>query len=107
MGERVARETQDRGLTDARGRGRIVWFLVGSLVLHLPFTPLAGLVGLLTLLRMPDKPPPEERLNAIPISLLSPEEMAALGASPSEPPAPKPAEPAAAPEAEGAPEAPE
>jgi len=66
-----------------------------------PFTPLAALIGLLALLRVHPKETAEERLNAIPISLLSPEEMEALGASPSEPPPakaeeappPEPAEP--------------
>src|ERR1041385_8924695 len=91
MGEPVAVETRERGSSDAHRR-RLVWFLVGSALLHLPLTPLAALVGLLALLHVPEKAPPAERLNAIPISLLSPDEMAALGAPPAEPPPSKPAD---------------
>src|SRR5689334_24386492 len=99
MGERVAVRTRGRGPSDP-SRRPLVWFILGSLLLHVPFTPLAALIGLLALLRAHPKEAPEEHLNAIPISLLSPEEMAALGASPAEPPpkaeeapAPEPSEP--------------
>jgi hypothetical protein len=65
-----------------------------SLLLHVPLTPVAGLFGLLALLHRAAKPAAEEQLHAIPVSLLSPEEMAALGLGPEQPkPSPVPAEP--------------
>ncbi|HVU02443.1 MAG TPA: hypothetical protein VHE30_11855 [Polyangiaceae bacterium] len=63
-------------------------------MLHLPLTPVGSLLGLLSLLHAPEHEPPPEQLHAIPVSLLTPEEMAALGAT-NEPPPPPP--PAAAP----------
>ncbi len=94
MTERVAPGTRPRGRRDTR-RLRLGWFVVLSLLLHVPLTPLAGLFGLLALLHRESKPAPEEQLHAIPVSLLSPEEMAALGLGPEQPkqPSTTPAEP--------------
>jgi len=58
----------------------IAWTVSISAVLHLAFTPLAGLLGLMTSLLAP--PPPQEleaeQLRSIPITLLSDAELAAL-----------------------------
>lgn len=67
-------------------------FLVLAILLHLPLTPLGALIGLLSLLHVPERDAPTEQLHAIPVSLLSPEEMAALGLPVPEPAkAPEPA----------------
>lgn len=102
----MAAETRARG-RGAAGRQRgLAWFIALATLLHVPLTPIGALVGLLALLRPAPKEPPPESLNAIPVSLLSDEELAALGAE-KEPPPPEPAaapvpaapaEPAAAPE---------
>lgn len=58
----------------------IAWTVAVSAVLHLAFTPLAGLFGLMTSLLAPP-PPPEleaEQLRSIPITLLSDAELAEL-----------------------------
>jgi len=111
MAESVAPGTRSRGSADAARPGRLAWFLALAAVLHLPLTPVGALLGLLGLLRLPTHEPPPEALNAIPISLLSPEEIAQLGgeakgparqpATP-EPSPPKPVEdePAALPDPE-------
>jgi hypothetical protein len=99
----VAPETRSRGRR-AAGGPRLAWFLAVAALLHTPLTPLGALVGLLAFLRIAPEEPPPEKLNAIPVSLLSPEEMAALGLGdePPPPPAaapdPAPPEPAAVPE---------
>lgn len=72
----------------------IAWTVSVSAVLHLAFTPLAGLLGLMTSLLAPP-PPPEleaEQLRSIPITLLSDAELAELD----RPAAPPLAPPAAA-----------
>ena len=80
-----------RSLRAPRGR-IIVWMVSLSAVLHLVFTPLAGLLGFMaSLLAAP--PPPEveaEQLRSIPITLLSDADLAALDA----PPAPAEPQPA-------------
>jgi hypothetical protein len=89
----VAAETRARGHGAATRRRGLAWFLALAALLHVPLTPIGALIGLLALLRPSAEEPPPDTLNAIPVSLLSDEELAALGAT-SEPP---PAEPAAAP----------
>jgi hypothetical protein len=81
------------------------WFLLVALLVHLPLTPVGALIGLLALLRASPEEAPPETLNAIPVSLLTPEEMDALGGASQAPPEPAaapepaaPAEPAAVPE---------
>jgi len=61
----------------------------------LPLTPLGPLLGLLSLLHWPSREPPPDALNAIPVSLLSPDEMdqLGLGAAAPAPPLPAAAEP--------------
>ncbi|HEX7671021.1 MAG TPA: hypothetical protein VF395_15605, partial [Polyangiaceae bacterium] len=89
----MAAGTRPRGPGDAK-RSRLARFLVLAVLLHLPLTPVGALVGLLALLHTHEEGP-HEQLHAIPVSLLSPEEMAALGMG--EPPEAKPASPSAAP----------
>src|SRR5512144_543352 len=86
MVESVAQETQTRGRTDAPRKRPLLRFLALAALLHLPLTPLGALLGLLALLHLPSREPPPDTLNAIPVSLLSPEEMAAMGATAPEPP---------------------
>lgn len=89
MADSVATQTRDRGRRAAgRGLGR---FVAIAVLLHLPLTPIAPLLGLLSLLRPPSRAAEEEALNAIPVSLLSAEELAQLGLA--EPQAPPPASP--------------
>ena len=92
MTSTVAGGTRLRGPGDAKG-GRLARFLVLAILLHLPLTPVGALIGLLSLLHAPEDAP-REQLHSIPVSLLSPEEMAALGLG--EPLPPKPVEPSAA-----------
>lgn len=97
MAETVATQTRARGRGNAgRGLGR---FVAIALLLHLPLTPIGPLLGLLSLLR-PSHEAPEESLNAIPVSLLSPEELAQMGLAepPPQQPAPEPAPATAPPE---------
>jgi hypothetical protein len=89
----VAAETRPRGHGAARRRRGLTWFLALAALLHVPLTPIGALIGLLALIRPPAEEPPPETLNAIPVSLLSDEELAALGVT-NDPP---PAEPAVAP----------
>ena len=103
MENAVAPETRTRGHGAAKRRG-LAWFLALAALLHVPLTPIGALIGLLALLRPGAEEPPPDTLNAIPVSLLSDDELAALGATHEAPPrepavAPPPAEPAAAPEA--------
>lgn len=101
MAETVATQTRARGRrTAGRGLGR---FVAIALLLHLPLTPIGPLLGLLSMLRR-SHDAPEESLNAIPVSLLSPEELAQMGLG-EPPPAPQPAPEVAAPVEPG--EAPE
>lgn len=94
MPESVAEETRRRGPRAARPR-KLSWFVLIAAVLHLPLTPLGPLLGLLSLLHWPTREPPPDALNAIPVSLLSPEEMdqLGLGATPPAPPPPEAIEP--------------
>ena len=58
----------------------IAWTVSVSALLHVAFTPLAGLLGIMASLLAPP-PPPEleaEQLRSIPITLLSDAELAAL-----------------------------
>jgi hypothetical protein len=89
MTSTVAGGTRPRGRADA-GRNRLGRFLVLAFLLHLPLTPIGALVGLVSLLHVPEEAP-KEQLHALPVSLLSPEEMAALGMT--DPSSPKPTEP--------------
>jgi hypothetical protein len=98
MTSSVAAGTRPRGPGDAK-RSRLARFLVVAVLLHLPLTPVGALVGLLSLLHAPEDAP-HEQLHAIPVSLLSPEEMAALGMGEPEPT--KPASPSVAPPKEPA-----
>lgn len=102
MVERAAQEPQWRGQRDATRR-RILTLLGVSLLLHMPLTPLAALFGLLSLVRQHEGPAPADssQINAIPVSLLSDEEMKALGGTAAEPPPPPP-EPATPPAEKGA-----
>ena len=93
MADSVAGETRRRGRADTR---RLAWFIALAALLHLPFTPLGALIGLLSLLHAPSHEPPPDALNAIPVSLLSPEEMAQMGMGELPPKAPTPPEPARA-----------
>jgi hypothetical protein len=87
---RVEAATTWRGSSDT-GRRRLVWWILVSLLLHSPFTPLAALFGLVALFRPTDSETeePVDPITAIPIDLL--EDMGPAGGGP-----PKPAEPAAA-----------
>jgi hypothetical protein len=98
MPEAVAPETHRRGRATARPQ-RLAWFIAAAVFLHLPLTPLGALIGLLSLLHWPSREPPPESLNAIPVSLLSPEEMEQLGLKEAPPAPPEAAEPKAAEEA--------
>lgn len=84
MSALVGSETQWRGHTDTAARRRFRLLVLVSLLLHAPLTPLAALVGLVALV---GAPPPEdsaapEQLNAIPVSLLSDDELSRLGGEP-------------------------
>lgn len=73
-------ETHWRGQSDTN-RARLVWVLVGSLLLHSPLTPLYSLLGWFFL------PPPEpaaavDPITTIPIDLLEGEEAAAAPTPP-------------------------
>jgi hypothetical protein len=73
---------------------RALWALIAlSLVLHLPLTPLAGLVGWWRSLLNQDAPLPSEQLTGIPIELL--EEEGLPTPPPEAPPEPATSEPAA------------
>lgn len=89
-GELVDPQTLWRGQRDTR-RGIWARWLLVSLLVHAPITPLAGLIGLVGLL-LPDmteddEPPPA--LTEIPVDLLSEEPGAGAVSAP--PPAPAPA----------------
>ena len=102
MADSVAAETRPRGRADTR---RLAWSIALAALLHLPLTPVAALFGLLSWVHAPTQVPPPDALNAIPVSLLSPEEMEQLGmgepatktTTPAEsaPPKPSDAEPVA------------
>jgi hypothetical protein len=83
--------TQWRGQSDTT-LGRFGWGVLVAAVLHLPFTPLAALFGLLALLST-SKPPPEALppLTGIPVDLLEGEEAEAPPAPTPPPAAPEPA----------------
>ena len=82
--------TQWRGQADTT-RGRFGWGVLLSFLLHLPFTPLAALFGLLTLLSV-QKAPPEvlPPLTGIPVDLLEGEEAEVPPPATPPPPAPEP-----------------
>ncbi len=100
MAESVAAETRRRGRAHTHPV-KFGWFVALAIVIHLPFTPLGALFGLVALLHRPRAEAPPDTLNAIPVSLLSPEEMAQLGGASAPPPGspkteesgPAPAEP--------------
>jgi hypothetical protein len=91
---RVEAATTWRGSSDT-GRKRLLWWILVSLLLHSPFTPLVALVGLAAFFRPvdPESDEPVEAITAIPVDLL--EDMGPAGGAP-----PKPAEPEPAPPAE-------
>jgi hypothetical protein len=105
MPESVAPETHRRGRATARAQ-KLWWFIAAAAFLHLPLTPLGALLGLLSLLHWPTREVPPESLNAIPVALLSPEEMEQLGLKEAPPTPPEAAEPKAAEEAAAEPEPP-
>jgi hypothetical protein len=84
----VGLETHWRGQSDTN-RARLVWVLVGSLLLHSPLTPLFTLIGWFL------QPPPEaapvvDPITAIPVELLEGEDAtAAAKAAQKEPAAPE------------------
>lgn len=75
------KETQWRGHRDT-SRRRLWGVLLVSLLLHLPFTPLAALAGIFGLLlgSPADDVPPAPPITAIPIELLNQEEASGEGA---------------------------
>lgn len=77
--------------TRVRGLGKFVWL---SLLLHLPFTPLLGLLGWFSLLKQPEPVPDLGEIRGIPVELLDTDPGAERAAS-----ATPEAEPTAAPEA--------
>jgi hypothetical protein len=84
----VGLETHWRGQSDTN-RARLLWVLVGSLLLHAPLTPLLALFGWL-LQPPPEAAPPVDPITAIPVDLLEGEQ----ASGPSKPPekAPPPEE---------------
>jgi hypothetical protein len=84
----VGLETHWRGQSDTN-RARLVWVLVGSLLLHSPLTPLFTLIGWI-LLPPPEAAPVVDPITAIPVELLEGEEAtAAAKAAQKEPAAPE------------------
>jgi hypothetical protein len=77
-------ETQRRGPTDTSSR-RFAKLLVVSLLLHVPFTPWAALVGLLSLWSPPAEDAPSPPITAIPVDLIEDQ----VPAAPAEPAAPE------------------
>ncbi len=77
-------ETQRRGPADTSSR-RFAKLLVVSLLLHVPFTPWAALVGLLSLWSPPAEDVPSPPITAIPVDLIEDQ----LPAAPAEPAAPE------------------
>ncbi len=67
-------ETHWRGQSDTN-RARLVWVLVGSLLLHSPLTPVFTLIGWF-LLPPPEPPPVVEPITSIAVDLLEGEEAA-------------------------------
>ena len=95
MPSKVVQRTQWRGQPDTTRR-RLVGLLALSVLFHVPLTPIAALLGLLTLLFPQDEQAAAaEQIEAIPVSLLSAEELEQLGGKAAEP-QPKAAEPAPA-----------
>jgi hypothetical protein len=89
----VEAATAWRGSSDTAGR-RFVWWIVVSLLLHSPFTPLAALLGLAAFFRPQDETQveePTEPITAIPIDLLAEDP---IGPAPEEKPKPSEPEPA-------------
>jgi hypothetical protein len=83
--------TQWRGQADTT-RGRFGWGFLVSFLLHLPFTPLAALFGLLTLFTVQEAPPEVlPPLTGIPVDLLEGEEAEAPPPATAPPPEPEPA----------------
>jgi hypothetical protein len=92
MLNRVEAATTWRGSSDT-ARRRLVWWIVVSLLLHSPFTPLAALFGLAAFFRPADSESeePVDPITAIPIDLL--EDMGPAGGAPPKPAEAEPATP--------------
>ncbi len=94
-------ETRPSGKRNTRAR-RVWAFVFLSLILHLPFTPFLGYLGLFSLLKAPEEIPDLGEIRGIPIELLS-SDPGASEAVPAEEPAAAPVEaPAPAAEASNA-----
>lgn len=85
----MGRLTHWRGQSDTVDR-RLRWLVLVSVLLHTPFTPLVGLLGLVSLLKLKTPAPVDmDPLTAIPVDLLEGEDPgAAAPAPPSAPPEP-------------------
>ncbi|MEP7049677.1 MAG: hypothetical protein ABJB12_04960 [Pseudomonadota bacterium] len=83
-------KTHQRGPADT-SKGRFAKVLAVSLLLHLPFTPWAALVGLLSLWSPPIDDSPAPDITGIPVDLIEDQPLAA----------PQPAEPTSAPSDNG------
>src|SRR5688572_26239385 len=88
----VEAPTTWRGSSDT-SRRRLIWWILFSLLLHSPFTPLAALFGLVAFLRPADSESdePVDPITAIPIDLL--EDMGPAGGAPPKPADPEPVAP--------------
>lgn len=87
---RVESKTHRRGPTDTSA-GRFAKLLVVSVLLHVPFTPWAALVGLLSLWSPPSAEVDAPPITGIPIDLI--EDQAPPASAPEAPAAAEPAEP--------------
>jgi hypothetical protein len=86
----VGPETHWRGQTDTDRRLR--WFVLLSVLLHAPLTPLLGLVGLLGfLVAKKPSPVPLDPLTTIPVDLLEGEDLGPAAPPPAVTAAPEPA----------------
>ena len=92
MLRRVEAATTWRGSSDTGSR-RLLWWILVSLLLHSPFTPLAALFGLFAFFRPVDSESsePVDPITAIPVDLL--EDIGPAGGAAEKPVEPEPAPP--------------